>query len=362
MRRDDYSVRVAGGGAVPVTQLTQRVEVGRQELRPLTLVGEVDLGLDRGAGNLFAVEGGPIEKRGGVTLEPLADEHQPLQRVLAAQRLQPARVPPRHLRRHDQRARDGLVEGLDEVAGPALADPVHEPDALQLLEVVIDRLAAVADGSGDGRRRPRLPQCLQHLHPQWVGQRLECLRVVDHVNPLVAYLARKGHLTGKLTLSSATVNRPVLPACDIGAVELDYRPDALIAKTGNPLIGQGIYNDDGTDQTVIQMKGKRKVAQYDLVVESDAQFSPDSLRVTGTGGNQKFKVKYFDGATNITDMVTGAGYVITGLDPAEQRLLTLKVRVTAKAKSGNQRMTLVTWTSENDDKKVDAVLAITQRR
>jgi hypothetical protein len=126
--------------------------------------------------------------------------------------------------------------------------------------------------------------------------------------------------------------------------------------------GDGFYNDDGTSQTVTQMKGKKKVAEYDLAIESDAQLSPDGVRVTGLGGNRKFKVNYFDESTKITDAVTGAGYVIDGLDPGEKDSLTLKVKVRPKAKSGNQRSTLVTWTSENDDKKVDAVLAITQRK
>ena len=79
-------------------------------------------------------------------------------------------------------AGDRLIEALDEVALPPLTDPAHEPGPLQLLHVVVDVLAGLADLAGRGGGRRRLAQCLQHLHPDRMGQRLERLGVLDQLD------------------------------------------------------------------------------------------------------------------------------------------------------------------------------------
>src|SRR2546430_1095718 len=55
MRGQHHAVRQAVPAAVPVAQLLHRREVLLEERGAVLLVGEVDVGLDRGAGDLLAV-------------------------------------------------------------------------------------------------------------------------------------------------------------------------------------------------------------------------------------------------------------------------------------------------------------------
>ena len=51
----------------------------------VVLGGEADLGFDRGAGDLLAVERSPIEQDGGVPPESLAEDDEVLERQLVPQ-------------------------------------------------------------------------------------------------------------------------------------------------------------------------------------------------------------------------------------------------------------------------------------
>src|SRR5215471_2320298 len=69
VRRQDDPVRQAVPRAVPITQLLHRGEVLLEELAPVAFVGEVDVRLDRRAGDRLAIERGPVEQRDRVPLE-----------------------------------------------------------------------------------------------------------------------------------------------------------------------------------------------------------------------------------------------------------------------------------------------------
>ena len=100
---------------------------------------------------------------------------------MGAQRVDALRIRPRGLRCDDERARDRLVQGLDEVAGPPRLDFADEPGALELLQVVVDLLAGQVEPAGDGRGRRRGTQRLEDVDPQRMQQHLKCVKLSNHV-------------------------------------------------------------------------------------------------------------------------------------------------------------------------------------
>src|SRR6266516_1731092 len=67
MRGRHDAVRQTVAAAVPVTELSNRFEVLVEKRCPVLLVGEVHVHLDRGAGNLLAVERGSDHATRGET-------------------------------------------------------------------------------------------------------------------------------------------------------------------------------------------------------------------------------------------------------------------------------------------------------
>jgi hypothetical protein len=153
--------------------------------------------------------------------------------------------------------------------------------------------------------------------------------------------------------------------CDIGAVEVDARPDGLVRadKAGDPLLGDGIYEDDGTGQTRTQTKAKKKSAKYVVRAQSDAAFQSEAMLVSGPAGNAGFKVKYLDAGVDVTAAVTGAGYTLTpALAPGGVRDLQVKVKVTKNASSGQQLALLVDVGSTAVPGRADTVGLVTKAK
>jgi hypothetical protein len=154
--------------------------------------------------------------------------------------------------------------------------------------------------------------------------------------------------------------RPVPPGggCDAGAVEADNLPDTLIAKGSEEAVGDGVYNDDGTDQTVSAKVRRGKSVTFGLRVQNDAQVSVDSFRIEGPGSNKHFTVKYLRDGDNVTRQVTRNGIGTGELTPGEQ-MIPIKVRVRAKkdAPKGKKRRLKITATSGNFPDRADTVVA-----
>ena len=129
-------------------------------------VGEAHLGLHGRAGNLLAVERGPVQQRGAVLLDALTQPHEVLERHLIAQRDRAPVIGPRNAGRHDERGRDRLVQRLDQVAPAPLTGRPHEPRPFELLEVVVHVLAWQPERVGDAGRRVGLAQRSEDPDPQ----------------------------------------------------------------------------------------------------------------------------------------------------------------------------------------------------
>jgi len=159
-------------------------------------------------------------------------------------------------------------------------------------------------------------------------------------------------------------SRPINTNCDIGAVEHDARPDGLVRKAtdGSPFAGEGAYNNDGSGQSVTVTKAKKKTAKFVIRAENDSPLLAEELLVTGPAGNTDFKVKYLDGATDVTAAVTAAGYVVTpALAPGAERDLSLQVKITKKASPGEEFPMLITIASDMSE-RVDTVRAVPKRK
>jgi hypothetical protein len=184
VRGEHDAIRQAIAAAVLITKLSNALEVLLEERGAVLLVGEVDVDLDGGAGDQLAVECSPIEQGDRVPLQLSAHHHESLERVLLSERVDAARIGPSHSRRDEEAAGDRLVQRLDEVARAALAHRRDEPDALELLQVVVDLLAGLPYLSRNRRRRAGLPQCLEDPHPEGMAEHLERPDVLDHVHRL----------------------------------------------------------------------------------------------------------------------------------------------------------------------------------
>ncbi len=107
--------------------------------------------------------------------------------MLLVQGVDSSSVEPRGPRRHDERARDRAVEGLDKVPGATLTRRDDEPGALELLQVVVDLLAGLAETPGDRRSGGGLAQRVEDLDPQRMQQHLEVIELADDVHSVAVH-------------------------------------------------------------------------------------------------------------------------------------------------------------------------------
>lgn len=149
-------------------------------------------------------------------------------------------------------------------------------------------------------------------------------------------------------------------ACDAGAVEVDFVADALIAKGAGAAAGDDVYNDDGDGQTKSAKTRSGETATFTVRAQNDAQLQSDALRITGPASNSRFKVTYKQGANNITDDVTGAGFVTATTSPDTEVVPSIKVKVKVKRSThaGKVRTLPITVASGSFAERDDTVKAV----
>ncbi len=147
--------------AIPLTPLRSVLLEQRAEHRQVLgheraarrLVGEPQLAFDRRARDLFAVECGAVEELARVALQPFAEHDELLEGDLVSERTGAIFATPRETRRDDERAGNRAVELLDEVALASLTTRNDQSRPLELLQVIVDQLARLADRSRHSGRR-----------------------------------------------------------------------------------------------------------------------------------------------------------------------------------------------------------------
>jgi hypothetical protein len=138
-------------------------------------------------------------------------------------------------------------------------------------------------------------------------------------------------------------------------IDKNYQPDAAIAKgNSNNFKGVGIVNTTGNSQQLKLNVDAGDTANATIRVKNSGS-EQDDVSVTGPGSGGGFTVTYFDGATNITGQVTGAGYVLSNLNSGQQKSLKMKVKASGSA-TGSKQLKINTRSGE-DSKARDTVKA-----
>ena len=132
------------------------------------------------------------------------------------------------------------------------------------------------------------------------------------------------------------------------------RPDGHVKLGGGGYIGNGIYNTTAAGQTKTAKVAKGKSATFTFKVENDG--STDGINVAGSASNSKFKATYLEGTTDITTDVVGGSYAVNGLANGAFDELTLKVKLSKRAKGSASF--LIMLTSQGDGSMKDAVKAV----
>lgn len=139
------------------------------------------------------------------------------------------------------------------------------------------------------------------------------------------------------------------------------QPDGRIklGRSGT-LKGDDVYNTTGQGQTRRASVAAGATATYFVSIENESPF-PDAMRLRGTRGTTRYRIKYTKNGDGITGAVTSGTYTTPVLDPGAT--FTVKVQVTALA--GAPRGSSITGTlltkSDSDTSARDTVRFITTR-
>lgn len=161
-----------------------------------------------------------------------------------------------------------------------------------------------------------------------------------------------GMRTGAFSRSGTTAGADVTVDVDFDnvTIEKDYQPDASVAKgNGSNFKGGGIVNTSGKGQQAKLKVSAGDTANFTVRVKNIGTKS-DNIVVTGAGNAAGYAVSYFDGATNITPQVTGAGYTISGLASGQQKDLKMRIQTSGGA-SGSKQFKVSTKSAGNSTAK-----------
>ena len=163
-----------------------------------------------------------------------------------------------------------------------------------------------------------------------------------------------------LTVLDSNSNRAV-QGVSYRPTGVDYQPDAMI-KSGigsdASYLTDNLYESNPITQTRTRIITGPETVSYFIKVQNDG-LNTDSYLITGTGGNSLWQVKYWDGVTEITTQVTGAGFYTTSMSPGNS--YTIRLDVTAiSSTSGLFMEASVNASSTNDTGRKDTVKARTE--
>ncbi len=141
------------------------------------------------------------------------------------------------------------------------------------------------------------------------------------------------------------------------------KPDLLIkASTDANYIGEGIINNDGTDQTRSLDVLANRNAMYLFRVYNSGNVN-DTIKIQGPGSSGGWTVNYylFGTTTNVTNDVVNNGYNFN-LDPGATSGVYALVNPNSTVPIDETYTLSITATSGNDSSKLDVVKAVTTRK
>jgi hypothetical protein len=181
-----------------------------------------------------------------------------------------------------------------------------------------------------------------------------------------------GTRTASLAITNTASGSPHLVSLT-GSGSLS-QPDAAIGKTVKlkKMVGSGVTNSTGVAQEFIQkikrvdfakLKSTKRGLRF-FVTLKNIGTSADRFNVQGDGDSAGFRVKYFLGATDLTDITAGVeagSFASTTLAPGavtdDSSLIRIEVFADKAVPKGTTKTFTVTFTSGSDPTKVDVVKA-----
>jgi uncharacterized membrane protein len=137
-----------------------------------------------------------------------------------------------------------------------------------------------------------------------------------------------------------------------------YRPDGMIkrATSTETFVGNNIYNTTGANQTRGWSAARGRTREFSVKFGNDGNVG-DSYVIKGCGSSAGFTVKYFRGATGITQAVTSGTYRTAQLSAGATTTITLRIHVTSTATMGATKGCVVRAVSGAQNTRVDAAKA-----
>jgi hypothetical protein len=143
---------------------------------------------------------------------------------------------------------------------------------------------------------------------------------------------------------------------------ISYQPDGRIKKGSGTLVGNNVYNADGTNQTRIGKKAIGGTLTFTISIQNDGT-DDDQVGVYATGvAAANYQVSYFSGTTEITGQVVTGTYKTPFLAPGATFAIKAKVKVLAGATIGSSVTRLVYLNSAADPAKQDVVKFTCKRK
>jgi hypothetical protein len=133
--------------------------------------------------------------------------------------------------------------------------------------------------------------------------------------------------------------------------------DTLIGRTPDiTLIGDDVHSRNGANQTRKWNARRGQTRSFDVQVRNDGPVT-DNAFVDGCSSPNGFKVKYFDGATDVTTDVEAGTYSFN-LDPDVGRTLQMELKAKASAPIGKSRSCAVAGAFEDMEDVVKAKVKV----
>ena len=120
-------------------------------------------------------------------------------------------------------------------------------------------------------------------------------------------------------------------------------------------VGNDVYNSDATNQELSEHRAVGGRVTFYISIQNDGP-QTDSFTVLRTGGFvDGYKVRFFDGATDVTGRVVAGTYTTPALTTGQAHRLRVTVKVLPGATPGSSVTRLVTVTSVTNPDTHDAV-------
>jgi len=116
-----------------------------------------------------------------------------------------------------------------------------------------------------------------------------------------------------------------------------FQPDGRIKKGAGSLVGNDIYNNTGTNQSVAAMKARGTSVTFTISIQNDGT-TADQFAV-GSGLSiavQGYSIRYYHDTTEITTAINTRTYATGTVQPGDKWVIAARVKVLMGAAIGSE--------------------------